>query len=124
MKLKLASAMSAGVLDALEDLIKPLYTKPGMRIVGITEIAHIERTEIAPNEDKEPVVTIGIKMLEIAHGDQVEPLRKAALALKVQRTAEGTLDEDVERDTSGQKVNLGSSKDCGASAQEPRAIKR
>lgn len=96
MKLKLVSALPGPVLDSLEDLIKPLYTKPGMRIVGITEIAHVHRIEVAPGEDKEPEVHIGLKMLEIAHGDQVDPLHRAALALKVQRTAEGTLDEDID----------------------------
>lgn len=95
MKLKLASAMPSSVLEALQDLIKPLYSKPGMRIVGIVELAHIERNEVAPEEDKEPSVTAGIKMLEIAHGEQVDHLRKAANALYIQRTATGTIDEEV-----------------------------
>jgi hypothetical protein len=94
-KLKLATAMPSSVVAALEDLVKPFYSKPGMRILGIVELAHVDRLEVAPDEDKEPVVTAGIKMLEIAHGEQVEHLRKAARALHVQRTATGTLDEEV-----------------------------
>lgn len=97
MKLKLASALPTGVMDALEDLIKPLYSKPGMHIIGIVDLAHVERNQVAPDEDKEPSVTIGIKHLEIAHGEQVEHVRKALRALYVQRTATGTLDEDLQQ---------------------------
>lgn len=96
MKLKLASALPSAVLDSMQDLVKPLFHKPGMRVLGIVELAHVERLEVAPDEDKEPVVTVGMKLLEIAHGDQVEPLRRAARALYVQRTAEGKLDEDID----------------------------
>jgi hypothetical protein len=94
-KLKLASAMPSAVTESMQDLVKPLFSKPGMRIVGVVELAHVERTEPAPDEDKEPVVTVGLKMLEIAHGEQVDHLRRAAHALHVQRTATGTLDEEV-----------------------------
>lgn len=95
MKLKLATALPSSVLDSLEDLIRPLYAKPGMRITGIVELTHVERIEVAPDEDKEPSVTVGLKLLEIAHGEQVDHLRRAAHALHVQRTARGTLDEEL-----------------------------
>lgn len=95
MKLKLASALPSAVIESVQDLVKPLFGKPGMRVVGIVELAHVERLEVAPDEDKEPVVTVGMKMLEIAHGEQVDHLRRAANALYVQRTATGTLDEEV-----------------------------
>lgn len=95
MKLKLASSLSAAASEALEDLVAPLYSKPGMRILAITEWKHIERNDVAPDEDKEPSVTIGVKHIEVARGEQVEHVRKALRALHVQRTARGTLDEQL-----------------------------
>lgn len=96
MKLKLASTMSANAIEAVEDLVQPIYSKPGMRVLAVVELAHTERTQPAPEEDKEASVTIGVKHLEIARGDQAEPLRKAMRALYVQRTARGTLDEQLD----------------------------
>lgn len=96
MKLKLASAMSANAAESVEDLIQPIYSKPGMRMLAVVELAHVERTQPAPEEDKEASVTVGIKHLEIARGEQTEPLRKAMRALYVQRTARGTLDEQLD----------------------------
>lgn len=95
MKLRLASALPAAVDQALDPLKGPLYSKPGMRLVAIVELAHIERLEVAPNEDKEASVTIGLKSIEVAHGEQVDHLQRAAHALHIQRTAWGTIDEDL-----------------------------
>lgn len=96
MKLKLASAMAANALEAVEDLIQPIYGRPGMRMLAVVELAHVERTQPAPDEDKEASVTVGVKHLEVARGDQAEALRKAMRALYVQRTARGTLDEQLD----------------------------
>lgn len=95
MKLKLGSSLSASAQESLDDLISPLFSKPGMRILAITEWAHIERTQPAPDEGKEPSVTMGVKLIEVARGEQVEHVRKALRALHVQRTARGTLDEQL-----------------------------
>lgn len=95
MKLKLASALSPAVLESLEDLVRPLYSKPGMRIVAIAELASVDRLQVAPDEEKEPYVTVGVKAIEVAHGEQVDLLQRAARTLYVQRTAAGTLDEEL-----------------------------
>ncbi len=95
MKLKLASTLTPAVLESLLELVRPLYTKPGMRIVAICEFAHVKRIEVAPDEDEDPSVTIGLKAIEVGHGEQVDALQKAAHALHVQRTAYGTLDEEL-----------------------------
>jgi len=95
-KLKLASAMSSNAIEAVEDLIHPIYSKPGMRVMAVVELAHVERNQPAPDEDKEASVTVGIKHLEVARGEQAETLRKAHRALYVQRTARGTLDEQLD----------------------------
>lgn len=96
MKLKLASAMSTSAVEAVEDLVHAIYSKPGMRVLALVELAHTERNQPAPDEDKEASVTVGIKQLEVARGDQSEILRKAMRALYVQRTARGTLDEQLD----------------------------
>jgi hypothetical protein len=52
---------------------------------------------LAPDEDKEPTVKLGIKHLEVARGGrQEDAIRQALHALYTIRTASGTLDGDGE----------------------------
>lgn len=93
---KLDSKMSRAAQDGLEGWVLPLYATPGKRIVGVIELAHVERTQPAPDADKEPSVKLRITHLEIANDEQENILREAMKALHLHRTAYGTLDEDGE----------------------------
>lgn len=104
--IKLDAKLAGAASDAIEGIAKALYLRPGIRVVGIVELAHVERTEPAPDEDKDPTVKLAIKHLEIANGDQEEPLRKAMRALKVGRTAYGTLTEDGDIELSKETLRL------------------
>lgn len=94
--IKLNSSLAKAAFVSLERYAAKLYGRPGMRLVGVVELRHIERTQPAPDEDKEASVTVGVKHLEVARGDQAEALRKAMRALYVQRTARGTLEEQLD----------------------------
>jgi hypothetical protein len=95
-KLKLDSKLQGTATISLQELASHLYHNPGARMVGIVEIAHTERTEPAQGEDKDPAVTIGLKAIEMARGDQDEFLRRAMEALHRHRTSTGTLDEEMQ----------------------------
>lgn len=88
---KPAAAAAAG----LEPWIQPLYQVPGRRVIGVVELRHAERTQVAPDEGKEQSVKLRITHLEIARPEQEEPVREALRALYLHRTAYGTLDEDT-----------------------------
>lgn len=57
MKLKLASAMSANAAESVEDLIQPIYSKPGMRMLAVVELAHVPlQTRLANEKGYETLV--------------------------------------------------------------------
>lgn len=94
---KIDSKLGSNASLGIEDLAARLFAKPGMRILAVVELAHVERIEPAPDEDKEPSVKLGIKALEVARGGrQEDAVRQALLALYTIRTASGTLDGDGE----------------------------
>lgn len=94
---KIDPKLSANASLGIEQHTSRLYSKPGMRILAIVELAHIERTQPAPDEDKDPTVKLGIKHLEVARGGrQEDAIRQALHALYTIRTASGTLDSDGE----------------------------
>jgi phosphoribosylformimino-5-aminoimidazole carboxamide ribonucleotide (ProFAR) isomerase len=97
-KIKLDSAMANAAQDALTPHVARLYSSLGTRIVVIAELAAVERTQPAADEDKEAAVKLAIKHLEVAGGDQEEAVRQALRALHTQRTAYGTITEqqDIE----------------------------
>lgn len=99
---KLASAAASG----LEPYIQPLYTTPGKRVIGVVELRHTERTEVAADEDKEQSVKLRISHLEIARPEQEETLRQALRALYLHRTASGTLTEEGELELSDQALRI------------------
>jgi hypothetical protein len=103
---KLDSKVGAGAGQALERHVPRLYANLGTRIVGVVELAVVERTEPAPDEDKDPSVKLAIKHLEVANDEQDETVRKAMRALHVQRTARGTLTEDGDIELSDQTLRL------------------
>jgi hypothetical protein len=103
---KLDSKVGAGAGQALERHVPRLYANLGTRIVVVAEMAVVERTEPAPDEDKEASVKLAIKSLEVANEEQDETMRKALRALYMQRTARGTLTEDGEIELSDSTLRL------------------
>lgn len=91
---KLDAKLAANAQAGIEPLIAALYSRPGVRIVGVIELAHVERTQPAPDEDKEASVKMQVKHLEIARDGQEDLLREALRALYLHRTATGTVTED------------------------------
>ncbi|MEU5939388.1 hypothetical protein ABZ807_09375 [Micromonospora sp. NPDC047548] len=96
--IKLDSKLSAQADTSLEPYAGKLYSRPGMALVGVVELRHVERTQPAPDEEKAPSVKLRITALEIANQGQEETLREAQRALYLHRNAQGTLDEsgDIE----------------------------
>jgi hypothetical protein len=105
-KLKLDSKMRTAPEDVLGQLARPLYDSPGVRIVGIVELAHVERTQPAPDTDVEPSVKVQITALEIGREEQEHHLREAMRALYLHRTARGTLTESGDVELSDRTVEL------------------
>lgn len=96
-------AAAQGPLEARADW---LYTHPGGRVIGVVELVHTEVSTPAPDTEKDRSVTVAISTLEIASPDQEEVLRKAARAIYVARTAQGTLDVDGELEMSQSTLRL------------------
>lgn len=93
-KLKIDSQMHVAAADALAPHIRRVYDQPGSSLLFIAEARHIERTQPAPDSDAEPSVKVRITSLEVPNRDQEDTIRDAARALHLQRTAQGTLDEE------------------------------
>jgi hypothetical protein len=94
--IKLDSKMATNARDAIDPLAARLYANRTARVLGVVELAHLERMEPAPDADKEAAVKLRITHLELAGEEQEEHLRQALRALYMQRTAAGTLDPDGE----------------------------
>jgi hypothetical protein len=92
-QVKLDSKLGGGPAAAIESHVPALYARQGCRIVAVVELAHEERTQPAPDSDKEPSVKMRISSMEIAAKEQEPAIREAMRALYLQRTATGTLDE-------------------------------
>lgn len=92
--LKFDSKLGAAASAALEAHVRPVYDRPGCSRMAIIEFRHIERTQPAPESDKDPSVRVRISHCEIPNKDQEGAIREAQRALYLQRTASGTLEED------------------------------
>lgn len=106
MKLKLDSKMATAPEDVLGQLAHQLYDRPGARIVGVVELAHVERTQPAPDTDAESSVKMRITALEVGREEQEHHLREAMRALFLHRTARGTIDEAGEVELSDRTIEL------------------
>lgn len=78
----------------LEEKADWLFNNPKGHVIGIVEFAHLAATTPAPDAEKERTVEVRIVGLNLATPAQEETLRKAASALHLQKTTEGTLDPD------------------------------
>lgn len=93
---KIEGKPAATAAAALERYADQLYTNNTARLVIIAELKHAKQVTPAPDEDKDREVGVKITALEVASPEQDEALRKAMRALYVSRTAQGTLDEDMD----------------------------
>jgi hypothetical protein len=92
---KLTGKPSASAAEAIARHAQTLYDTPGSTRVGVIVLKRRSITAPDPGEEADPVVNLAIAALEIASPEQEEALRAALVALKLHRTAEGTLDEDA-----------------------------
>jgi len=104
--IKIDGKPAANALLALERHAQKLYARPGVRVVGVVELRHVERTQPAPDEDKEQSVKLRMSHLEIAGPEQEDAIRQAMEALFIQRTAQGTLSEAGDVELSERTIKL------------------
>jgi len=123
-KLKLDSKMSTSAEDVLGQLARQLYDRPGARLVGVLELAHVERTQPAPDTDVEPSVKVRITALEVGRDEQEHHLREAMRALYLHRTATGTIDETGDVELSSRTLELTSGVLHAVEAARLRAVAR
>lgn len=91
---KLVGKPSASANEAITRHAQTLYDTPGATRIGVIVLKRRYITSPDPGEETEPAVHLGIAALEIASPEQEEHLRNALVALKVHRTADGTLFTD------------------------------
>ncbi|MEV0660150.1 hypothetical protein ACIBI3_02245 [Actinomadura luteofluorescens] len=104
--IKLDSKVGGDASTALEPHIPTLYSRPGVRVMAVLELAHVERTQPAPGSDKEPSVKMQITSLELPSKEQEHVIRDVLRALYLQRTAAGTLEEDGQISLTKSTLNL------------------
>jgi hypothetical protein len=92
--LKVVGNPSSGAMQALEPHIASLYDRPGVHLMAIVEMVHVERIQPAPGADGKPTVKMKIISCEVPSEEQEGAIRTAQRALYLARTARGTLDED------------------------------
>lgn len=108
-KIKMVPALSAAADMAIDSQREKLFSNRAARIMVIGELKHAGRNQAGVDESKEDEVKLRFTFLEAAQGPkQDEHLRKAMETLKLQRTASGTIDQEL------QKVRLSKSmlEDC------------
>jgi len=104
--IKLNSKLGKNAALAIEPLAQYLYRTPGARVVAVIELAAVETLVPAPDEDKDPSVTLAIKALEVGGGEKEHVLRDAMNALYTLRTASGKLTEENDVELSEQTLAL------------------
>lgn len=104
--IKLDTKLNGSATIALDELVSPLFANPGMRFMAVVEFAAVERTQPAPDEEKDASVKVAIKGIEVGRGEQANHLRTAMAALHRHRTATGTLDDEMGVNLSDRTVEL------------------
>lgn len=105
-EVKLEGKVGGQAGAALEPHARSLYDRPGVRMVAVIELAHTERTQPAPDSEKQASVKLRITGMEIPAKEQEGVIREAMRALYLQRTANGTLDESGELELSKETIRL------------------
>lgn len=92
--LKIDSKLATAANEALAPHAAALFARLGSTRMAVVELRSAERTEPAPDEDKEQAVKVRVAHLEVANPEQEESLRQCLQALHLHRTAYGTLNEE------------------------------
>ena len=92
--IKIEGKVGGQAAAAIEPHAKALYDKPGCRVLAVVELAHTERTQPAPDSEKNASVKLRISGMELPSKEQAGTIREVMQALHFQRTAAGTLEED------------------------------
>ncbi|MFB7671647.1 hypothetical protein ACFC26_09540 [Kitasatospora purpeofusca] len=92
--IKFDSKVLADVSEALAPHADAMFKARAGRWMAVIELAHAERTEPGPEEDKDPSVKVRVVSIEVAADEFTdERLRQAQQEMYRHRTARGTLDE-------------------------------
>lgn len=97
--IKFDSKVLEDIKDALEPYTGDMFRQRKGRWMAVVELAHVERIEPGPDEDKFPSVKLRIVAIEVA-GDAYtdERLRELQRGLYRLRTKGGTLDSELDPD--------------------------
>jgi hypothetical protein len=99
--IKFDSKVLEGVAESLEEHADTMFRQRKGRWMAVVELAHTERIEPGPDEDKNPSVKLRIVAIEVADNDfSDERLRELQRGLYRQRTSGGTLDAELDPDVS------------------------
>lgn len=91
--IKVDSKVIADVAEALEPYADDMFRNRQGRWMAIVELAHVERTEPGPEEDKYPSVKVRVVAVEVAADEFTdERLRQQQADMYRHRTSTGTLD--------------------------------
>ncbi|MFD0408602.1 hypothetical protein [Kitasatospora sp. NPDC127116] len=93
-EIKFDSKILADVAAALEPHADTMFQQRSGRWMAVIELAHVERTEPGPEEDKDRAVKVRVVAVEVAADEFTdERLRVAQQDMYRHRTSRGTLDE-------------------------------
>ena len=91
-QVKFDSKVLADVEEALEPHARDMFRLRQGRWMAVVELAHVERTEPGPDEEKLPSVKIRVGGIEVAADDlSDERLRQVQSDMYQRRTSSGTL---------------------------------
>ncbi|MFF0019134.1 hypothetical protein ACFYQQ_01010 [Streptomyces sp. NPDC005496] len=97
--IKFDSKVLEDVKEALADHAADMFRQRKGRWMAVVELAHVERVEPGPEEDKFPTVKLRIVGIEVADGEyDDERLRELQRGLYRLRTKGGTLDGELDPD--------------------------
>ncbi|MER5769576.1 hypothetical protein [Streptomyces sp. NPDC001985] len=90
--IKFDSKVLTDVAEALEPHATEMFRQRRGRWMAVVELAHVERTEPGPDEDKAPAVKVRITSIEVA-GDEISGGRLRGIQREMydRRTSSGTL---------------------------------
>lgn len=105
---KIDSKVVADVEQSLRPHAADMFRQRGGRWMAVVELEHVERTEPAPEEEKEASVKLRVASAEIVTDDHEDYIRRIAEALYKLRTKANTLDEHLAGPTPGDVVRTSS----------------
>ncbi|MBW5426276.1 hypothetical protein GKQ77_32775 [Streptomyces sp. BG9H] len=97
--IKFDSKVLEDVKDSLDDHAMEMFKQRKGRWMAVVELAHVERIEPGPDEEKVPSVKLRIVAIEVAGDDfSDERLRELQRGLYRLRTKSGTFDGELDPD--------------------------